>query len=142
MFKPFLIRINCCLPPCHYKYTFTKCKWKDIQLEQIKHFRITSVDIIVDKPTGMLGLHHGQSVLICEICRKKICTIDGMLDSIKELHFYCFCHGNIYFFFKSLQIKFKGSTTNYDPDAFWYISTSSITTLEALLLIIISCEHF
>jgi hypothetical protein len=71
----------------------------------MKHFRITSVDIIVDKTIGMLGLHHGQSVLICEICRKKICTIDGMLDSIKELHFYCFCHDNIYIFFQIITNK-------------------------------------
>jgi len=48
----------------------------------------------------------------------------------------------IYFFLKSLQIKFKDSTTNYDPDACWYITVSSITSLEVLLLIIISWEHF
>lgn len=44
-------------------YTVTKLyghKWKDIQLEQIKHLRITSVDIIVHKTTGIVGLHHGQ----------------------------------------------------------------------------------
>jgi len=108
-----------------------------------KTFEDNQCSELVHKTTGMLGLQHGQSVLICEKCRQKICTIDGMLDSIKELHFYCFGSWQyICIFFKLLQIKFKGSTTNYDPDACWYITTSSITSLQVLLLIVVSWEHF
>ena len=96
---------------------------------QIKHVRITRVDILVHKTTHMLGLHQGQCVLLCEKCRKNIYTIDGMLDTIKELHFYCFCSWQYNYFLKIIKIKFKGSTTNYDPDACWYIIISHITSL-------------